>query len=245
MKRRGKMRDGSSDDSARARALRVAAVVRERVRELQDALEQLDATADACANAALDAERERAGASSELRVRVERLCALRREKLAGMDALKALEREYEEDDASARASFDFDGYLDRNTKSYVASRAKELDYLIAFDAAVKKASMGGMDADADLVMEDDGGDGPRNAKCPLTMKPVEEMEDPVEDARGFVYEREAIVQYIGKSKSTACPVAGTNHKVTVSELKPSRAAKKFKQRAAGLGDAYAGTLISP
>lgn len=239
------MRDDAVDDSARARALRVAATVRERVREMQDALEQLDATADACANAALDVERERAGASRDLRVRVERLCELKREKLAAMDALKALEREYEAE-ADGNGSFDFDGYLDRKTKGYAASRAKELGYLIAFDGAVKKAANGGADADADLVMEDDGGDGPRNAKCPITARPVEEMDDPVEDERGFVYEREAIVQYIGKSKSKDCPVAGTNHKVTVSELKPSRAAKKLKQRAAGLGDAYGGeTLISP
>jgi len=61
---------------------------------------------------------------------------------------------------------------------------------------------------------------------------VEKLQEAVEDAQGFVYEREAIVQYIGKKKHVQCPVSGTGHNVTLAELKPSRAAAKLKQRAA-------------
>lgn len=38
--------------------------------------------------------------------------------------------------------------------------------------------------------------GARNARCPLTSKPLAEIADPVEDARGFVYERAAVERYI-------------------------------------------------
>ena len=56
------------------------------------------------------------------------------------------------------------------------------------------------------------------------------------DKQGFVYEREAIIVHIGKTKDHSgyanCPAAGATHKICVSELKEATnilRAKKKKQ----------------
>lgn len=247
--RRGSSTPSSPRPDTDAGVLRVATSVRERIREVDETLEHLRAAVDCCVDVAKGAEKATPGSASVLRPRIEALCELKREKLATMDALKALEREYgtsrskqsEREDGDGD-SFDFEAYLDRKTKYYMASRPKELEFVIEFDKAVEKARGG---EGEDMVMEDDGADGLRNEKCPMTMRRIEDLDDPVEDNRGFVYERAAIVQYIGRAKSKECPVAGTQHTVTVAELKPSRMAKKMKQRAAGVGSIRAGEFVSP
>ena len=52
----------------------------------------------------------------------------------------------------------------------------------------------------------------QNEKCPLTMKSVYELSEPVADKQGIIYERSAIIDFI-RSKTRGgqvakCPVAG-------------------------------------
>jgi hypothetical protein len=53
------------------------------------------------------------------------------------------------------------------------------------------------------------------------------------------------MRYIGSKKSVDCPEAGTRHKVSKADLKPSRTALKMKQRAEGLDEDDSGQLLSP
>lgn len=53
---------------------------------------------------------------------------------------------------------------------------------------------------------------------------VEELEDPVEDKHGYIYERSAIVDMITRQRGGAvkCPIMGTSHFVSVGELKAAK-----------------------
>ncbi|KAL3150224.1 hypothetical protein ABBQ32_000083 [Trebouxia sp. C0010 RCD-2024] len=68
-----------------------------------------------------------------------------------------------------------------------------------------------------------------NAFCPLSGKPLMEIEDPVEDAKGYVYERHDVVFYIKSNHgSVKCPSTATQHMITIPELK--RAHKVIRQQ---------------
>ena len=222
-------------------AVRLAASVEARIDETRESIEHVRIACEAATEAARIAERDARGSSKALRAKVEALCELKREKLARVDALEALRREYE---CAATTEFNFEEYLTKKTKHYASKRRQELEYLIAFDEAVR--GVDGDDLDADLVLdEEDGTAGARNAKCPLTAKRIEAIDEPVEDKMGFIYEKDAIMRYIGSKKSVDCPEAGTRHKVSKADLKPSRTALKMKQRAEGLDEDDSGQLLSP
>lgn len=85
------------------------------------------------------------------------------------------------------------------------------------------------------------GDGPQNALCPLTTKPLSALEHPVRDKLNYVYERAAVKQYIeGKCaatgaslgrKQTAHPAADGD--LTLRELRCARALVAKAPAAAG------------
>jgi len=52
---------------------------------------------------------------------------------------------------------------------------------------------------------------------------VNELVEPVEDAKGFVYEKAPLLKYL-KSKGGRCrsPIAETNHMISVKELRPAK-----------------------
>jgi hypothetical protein len=64
-----------------------------------------------------------------------------------------------------------------------------------------------------------------------------ELEDPVEDQMGFVYEKSAIVDAIRKANNPrsrnklTSPIAGTNHLIGMEDLKPSKAIKREQKKA--------------
>eukprot|EP00890_Picochlorum_soloecismus_P005823 jgi/Picsp_1/6241/NSC_03595-R1_protein len=63
----------------------------------------------------------------------------------------------------------------------------------------------------------------KNTKCPFTMKLLIDLDEPVEDAKGFVYEKKPLVDYLRQAKGRRkSPIAETNHIVTVNELKPAK-----------------------
>lgn len=75
-----------------------------------------------------------------------------------------------------------------------------------------------------------------NATCPLSLKPILELEDPVEDQKGYVYERENIEGYIRESRgSVSCPAAATSHFVTMATLKKANKVIRLQKKAQRLG----------
>ena len=63
-----------------------------------------------------------------------------------------------------------------------------------------------------------------------------ELEDPVEDERGYVYDKAAILDHIRRKEQESpgsqcvCPVSGTTHIITSSGLRPARAVKQAQRR---------------
>lgn len=64
-----------------------------------------------------------------------------------------------------------------------------------------------------------------------------ELDQPVMDLVGFVYDKAAILQHIkrmqhvpGGRQSVQCPVAGTAHRITEAELRPATAVLAAKAR---------------
>jgi hypothetical protein len=143
--------------------------------------------------------------------------------------------------------------------SKLATMARDTDGVLKeFDAAVKeqraKANRGD-DDDDDLIITQAGNAGGfllggvsfPNEKCPMSGKRLEEVDEPVVDEKGYVYERAAIEAHVAKygkpeggrggtgEKAVECPVAGTSHFVKVSKLKPSREVEKLKRLKAKQG----------
>lgn len=75
----------------------------------------------------------------------------------------------------------------------------------------------------------------KNEKCPLTMKSVFDLTEPVEDLKGFIYEKQAVLNYIrDKSRSgqtVACPISGARHTITQQGLRPATRIERLKRNA--------------
>ncbi|BDA46158.1 probable E3 SUMO-protein ligase MMS21 [Coccomyxa sp. Obi] len=89
------------------------------------------------------------------------------------------------------------------------------------------------DEDEDVVVADSGNDLARNTKCPITAKEVLDLTEPVVDEVGFVYEREAIEDYLRRqpgqgNRPVNAPIAGTSHKITIAGLK--KASKVIREQ---------------
>ena len=70
---------------------------------------------------------------------------------------------------------------------------------------------------------------------------VMELEEAVEDLKGFVYEKADIVHFM-KGKAIQCPVSGTNHMISAAGLRPARAiirAQSQARRNVGRSSAHA------
>ena len=236
------MVSADAGEQTRLSVVHVTTEIKKHIDEINESLETIRNACEACAEAAEAAEMESKGSSAPLRVEVERMCELQREKMAQIEALKCLEREYE---GRADVDFDFKDWIAKKVKHFIVTQPKKMDHLIAFDR-VAKGRAAELNADEDLMVDERESGATRNTKCPLTLVPVERLNEPVEDAKGFIYERKAIVEFIGRKSSRECPMAGTKHKVTVAELRESRVALKLKQRAqAVVGDGAKSQLVSP
>ncbi|KAL4521323.1 hypothetical protein Ndes2437B_g08086 [Nannochloris sp. 'desiccata'] len=84
----------------------------------------------------------------------------------------------------------------------------------------------------------------RNERCPISAKPILELEDPVVDHMNFVYDKACILQIIGKKESIKCPVAGTMHNVTAAELKPAKKVIAERKKLARLGGKHANKQVN-
>ncbi|KAG2431366.1 hypothetical protein HYH02_013355 [Chlamydomonas schloesseri] len=98
------------------------------------------------------------------------------------------------------------------------------------------------DADEDVV--EAGGAGGRrgwqNDKCPLSLKNVLDLEVPVQDPVGYVYDKAAVLEWLrrtrgragpgGAAQTQAHPVAGCSHFLHESQLLPARAVEREQRR---------------
>eukprot|EP00873_Tetraselmis_striata_P017555 jgi/Tetstr1/437819/TSEL_026459.t1 len=103
------------------------------------------------------------------------------------------------------------------------------EHMVRFDRelrAVVDPNGGEEDPDADLVMADDSNEVSVNQACPLTLRPVLELLEPVEDQSGYVYEKQPIMAYIASKgrggQPVPSPIAGASYFITAAQLKPAR-----------------------
>lgn len=72
--------------------------------------------------------------------------------------------------------------------------------------------------------------------CILRVKPARSRlypEEPVQDQKGYVYEKKAIEQYVKnmRGRPVPCPQSGTTHVITLNDLKPARGVERMRKRA--------------
>lgn len=85
--------------------------------------------------------------------------------------------------------------------------------------------------DDGIVIEGSAGAIAKNDRCPVTGKEILELEDPVEDNSGFVYEKSAVEDLLKKNNGSYRIVAGSNHITKLEDLKPARLVIIAKRRA--------------
>lgn len=68
-----------------------------------------------------------------------------------------------------------------------------------------------------------------NTKCPLTGIELKDLQEPVEDAVGIVYEKAQVLTFLGREGRKKCPEALRNHVVTKEELKVSEKVMRMKR----------------
>mmetsp|Transcript_15231 Transcript_15231/g.42629 ORF Transcript_15231/g.42629 Transcript_15231/m.42629 type:complete len:242 (-) Transcript_15231:72-797(-) len=151
-------------------------------------------------------------------------------------ALRSLARDY----TLGEEATDFKALLEAKTQQYMVATSTGIDsseLMKEWDRAVWEVNRQGHAApggeDEELMIAGDPQPAV-NAKCPISAKPVMEMQEPVEDQKGYVYEKDHIINYIKsftrKGKLAMCPQAGTQHTLTESQLKPARAVLREQRR---------------
>ena len=156
-------------------------------------------------------------------------------------ALQRLRGAYRTD---AKAAFDFDAYVEEQFQALLAERParpeqdRQYKELVASTWEITNPGepLPGADDDEDLVAVGGGGSSLiKNKNCPLTGQAVEDLEDPVMDPVGYVYDRRAVTQHIqqksrGGSYEVPAPFHGTTHKIGTRSLKDATAEIKLMKR---------------
>ena len=151
---------------------------------------------------------EHAGKSSgNIRKKLEEAIKASQTQLARVEALKDLGNTYE---AKADDVLDIAKAVEDGTKSKLAMMGRNTDGILKdFDDAVKaqraKAKRGD-DEDEDLIITQAGAGGVLldgisfpNEMCPMSGKKLVDIDEPVADEKGYVYERAAIEDYIRRN----------------------------------------------
>ena len=83
----------------------------------------------------------------------------------------------------------------------------------------KRRAPGAADVEDEDVMLTGQPQATVNARCPITSMLIADIEEPVQDQKGYVYDKMAIEQYIRKKGgSCPCPQSGTSHAVSYTHL---------------------------
>ncbi|KAK9831686.1 hypothetical protein WJX74_006133 [Apatococcus lobatus] len=84
--------------------------------------------------------------------------------------------------------------------------------------------------DEDVMLEE-GQEIELNTVCPITAKQTYDLDEPVEDEQGVVYERAAILDYLRRNCGTSvCPIAGMSHTITAASLRASKRILREQRR---------------
>ncbi|GBF92693.1 hypothetical protein Rsub_05062 [Raphidocelis subcapitata] len=182
---------------------------------------------------------EQADKVSAVRAKLASLLQMRHEVEGYAASLNSLAARYQ---PTVAAATDFEAEL----ASEAAGRSfdpERTDAMREFDQFARaEDGPGGEDLeDDDIVVT---GNDFMNAACPISGKNVLELADPVEDEKGYVYDRAAITAHIrqrGYNGACDAPFPGVSHSVVLSRLKPAaRVLRAQKRRRLGL-DAQRGT----
>lgn len=133
---------------------------------------------------------------------------------------------------------DFDTMFTQIIQSAANYDSSNDEMMKQFDSQLDSATQQGEERiDDDIAIENTGPELAKNVKCPITMKALLDLDDPVMDDVGFVYERTAILSMLrnGRHSSMKCPVAGTVHTISEKELRPATAVLMEKRRVARFG----------
>mmetsp|Transcript_41659 Transcript_41659/g.50518 ORF Transcript_41659/g.50518 Transcript_41659/m.50518 type:complete len:243 (+) Transcript_41659:222-950(+) len=124
-------------------------------------------------------------------------------------------------------------FKSRLTAQASAAPAQEHESLSEFDQAIWKVNHGDEpmpgQEDEDLLVATQAEFA--NRTCPLSAVNIHDMVEPVEDSKGYIYEKDIIVQWIkSKGGKAACPVVGTSHTVEEADLKPCHKLRRQQKR---------------
>mmetsp|Transcript_16824 Transcript_16824/g.50249 ORF Transcript_16824/g.50249 Transcript_16824/m.50249 type:complete len:256 (-) Transcript_16824:432-1199(-) len=188
-----------------------------------------------------------------LRDAVKRALTVQQECEAHKNALSTVGRQISAGPAGLERT-QFDQVLEETRQEEIGASSynPEQDPLIAdFDqevALARGADGPGSGSDDDVVLQVGAHDVAANQTCPLTMTPVLDLEDPVEDQRRIVYDRQSVERYIREKMriygpDVECPLAGSNHTISLAGLRKATAvlrAQKRRQRQPAHGRASGG-----
>lgn len=92
--------------------------------------------------------------------------------------------------------------------------------------------------DDDIQVETTRANNFKNAKCPLSLRDLVDLNDPVQDSHGFVYEREDLQLYMkqvrpDRNGKYPCPVAASGTAFTREEIVPAEAVIRLQRHRKG------------
>ncbi|GAX82058.1 hypothetical protein CEUSTIGMA_g9486.t1 [Chlamydomonas eustigma] len=148
-----------------------------------------------------------------------------------VQALNELKRSYQ----PTASRTDFKGTIKQKTDNLLSSQRFDPEQSAELKGFDKETGVSGAGNNDDDVVEGPGcSTSFRNEKCPLTMKSVYDLAQPVSDQMDFIYEKSALMSYISNHNrsgtSAKCPFAGTSHVITAQHIKPALQVERAKRR---------------
>ncbi|CAK0752887.1 hypothetical protein CVIRNUC_002179 [Coccomyxa viridis] len=182
------------------------------------------------------------------RTATKELLALEAQVRSSAAALKQMARTYMVPDEGSNTNTDFKSLLESAEAAAPAQcQPEEHEHYLALEDRLWNVHHAGepmpgaeqADEDGDIVMEGSRADISKNPKCPISGVEMLQLKDPVVDEVGFVYEKEAIYDWLrkqpgGGQQPVRAPIAAVRHSITKSGLKKAFKvvrAQKQKQRA--------------
>lgn len=185
---------------------------------------------------------------AELRLLLKDALEVARERKAHETSLQQTAREIESSEASLDTR-DFKQLLETKRNHILENQQYNWEDSMEvgqFDESVITAT-GGDDSEEEVVVQVNADDVAPNRNCPCSLKPVLELEDPVEDDQGIVYDRQSIESYIrsqaraSQRNNVRCPLAGSTHTLSLDSLRTAqkvlRAQKRHRRRQANRTEA--------
>ncbi|KAK3264957.1 hypothetical protein CYMTET_26326 [Cymbomonas tetramitiformis] len=204
--------------------------------QTKQALEEMKISHDQFSAVAIALEGENDAAKvQELRKALQSVLTHESELNCHIEALSAFRNRY----SCTTEKTDFKGLLQQlfeESRRSVPSSTSTCADLKSFDRMVWNVHHQGQamegEEDEELLVDPTQGHVFKNPKCPLSGRDIEELDDPVEDQQGFIYEKELIERMITRSRTNEvnCPQIGTTHTIKLKDLKPAYGLKARVER---------------